>query len=67
MIYTTKNTIEIGKPVKVFVNGNPVHSVIRADTTRGEVVYLPEPFRIKKGVDEVYTRMLRGVVTVEPI
>lgn len=67
MIYTTKNTSEIGKPVRVFVNGNSVRSAIRADTTKGEVIYCPDPVRIQKGSDEVYTRRLRGVVTVEPM
>lgn len=67
MIYTTANTIEIGKPVRVFVNGNEVEHAISADTSRGLVVYAPQPVRVKKGADYIYTRKLRGKVTVEPL
>lgn len=67
MIYTVKNTASIGRYVRVFVNGNECRHGIRADTIRGEVIYVPQPIRAKKGSDEVYTRMLRGKVTVEPI
>lgn len=67
MIYTIANTVEVGKPIRVFVNGNPVEHAIRADTERGLVRYAPLPLRIKRGTDEVYTRTLRGHVTVEPI
>lgn len=67
MIYTVENTSSIGQHVRVFVNGNECRKVIRADTVKGEVIYIPSPARIKKNTDEVYTRMLRGKVTVEPI
>lgn len=67
MIYTVENTSAIGRHVRVFVNGNECRKVIRADTVKGEVIYIPSPARIKKNTDEVYTRMLRGKVTVEPI
>lgn len=67
MIYTVENTSAIGRHVRVFVNGNEFREVIRADTARGEVIYIPSPARVKKNTDEVYTRMLRGKVTVEPI
>ena len=67
MIYTTANTVKIGKPVRAFVNGNEVENAISADTTRGVVVYVPQPIRVKKGDDYIlYTRKLRGKVTVEP-
>ncbi|MCH4563346.1 hypothetical protein MKP05_09410 [Halomonas sp. EGI 63088] len=64
MIYTVENR---GRPVRVFVNGNEVRKAIYADTERGIVRYYPEPIRIKRGTDEVYTRTLRGQVTVEPM
>ena len=66
MLYTVANTIEIGKPLRVFVNGNEVESVVSADTEKGVVVYAPKPYRAAKGKDYVYTRKLRGKVTVEP-
>lgn len=65
MIYTVENTSMAGRPKRVTVNGNPVDHVIFADTERGLVRYCPLPLRIKKGTDFVYTRVLRGVVTVE--
>lgn len=67
MIYTVSNTIAAGKPMNVFVNGNKVARAVYADTAKGIVKYNPTPVRIKKGTDEVYTRVLKGVVTVEPI
>ncbi|HDI3344792.1 TPA: hypothetical protein PMK43_002050 [Vibrio cholerae] len=50
---------------KIFVNGNEIRYVIYADTKKGIVKYHPHPVRLKKGTDEVYTRTLKGVVTVE--
>lgn len=51
---------------RVFVNGNEVSHVRWCDTRAGVAVYIPQPARIKKPEgDEVYTRVLRGVVTVE--
>lgn len=67
MIYTAANTIEIGKPMRVYVNGNEVEGVISADTEKGVVVYAPKPYRVEKGKDYLYTREMRGKVTVEPI
>lgn len=53
-------------PRRVFVNGNEVWHAIWADTKRGVVEYHPIPFRFHKNRrDEIYTRRLRGVVTVE--
>lgn len=67
MIYTLANTVQVGRRVKVFVNGNPVERAVFADTSKGVVRYIPQPTRIKKGTDYVYTRTLRGVVTVEAV
>ena len=67
MIYTFQNTVEIGKPVRVYVNGNEVEKVVMADTEKGVVEYTPVPARVKKNSDELYTRKLRGVVTVVPM
>lgn len=67
MLYTVANTSEIGNHVRVFVNGNEVESVVSADTDKGVVVYAPKPYRVAKGKDYVYTRKLRGKVTVEPV
>jgi hypothetical protein len=35
-----------------------------ADTDRGEVIFYPQPLRVMKNKDEVYTRKLKGVVGV---
>ncbi|MBD1602094.1 hypothetical protein [Pseudomonas typographi] len=52
----------------VYVNGNAVDGVVWADTKRGIVRYMPKPYRVKRpGGDEVYTRTLRGHVTVVPM
>jgi len=53
----------------VFVNGNEItHNVLWVDIRRGVVCYAPSPIRAKRPVrDEVYTRELRGVVTVEAV
>ena len=53
---------------RVYVNGNEIERVIWYDTVQGIAVYVPQPARVKKpGCDEVYTRRLRGRVTVEAI
>lgn len=65
MIYTVENTVLAGKTARVFVNGNEVFFVTRADTAKGVVIYIPQPPRAKKNSDEIYTRKLRGLVTVE--
>lgn len=68
MIYTVANTVKVGRPVRVFVNGNQIHGAYYADTTRGVVKFHPLPARIKKPErDQVYSRTLRGQVTVEPM
>ena len=65
MIYTIGNTSAIGLIAKVFVNGNEVEKVFYADTEKGIVKYYPEPVRLKKRTEEIYSRALRGKVTVE--
>lgn len=68
MIYTVSNTVAQGKPVRVFVNGNEVSGAYYADTVRGVVRFHPQPARIKKPErDQIYTRTLRGKVTVKPV
>jgi len=67
MLYTVENTIEVGMPVYVYVNGNQVLNAISADTDKGVVFYVPEPIRVKKNSDVIYTRKLRGNVTVVPV
>ena len=68
MRYTTENTIAIGKPFDVFVNGVKAENVIIADTDRGEAIYYPVPVRLHKNKPgEIYSRKLRGDVTVKEI
>ena len=68
MIYTVGNTVQAGKPVHVFVNGNQIDGAFFADTSRGIVKFYPKPARIKKPErDCAYHRTLRGHVTVEPV
>lgn len=51
---------------RVYVNGYELSHVKWCDTDKGVAVYCPLPLRLKRpGSDEVYTRRLRGVVTVE--
>ncbi len=65
MIYNVANTSAIGRRCKVFVNGNLTDKVIYADTVKGIVIYYPAPLRVKKGTEELYSRKLKGIVTVE--
>lgn len=53
-------------PRRVFVNGNQLDNVLWCDTAAGVCVYAPRPFKVRRPArDEIYTRRLRGVVTVE--
>ncbi len=53
-------------PRRVFVNGNQVDNVLWCDTAVGVCVYAPQPIKTKRPArDEIYTRRLRGIVTVE--
>lgn len=65
MIYTIANTVSVGLTAKVCVNGNLVDKVFYADTEKGIVKYYPEPVRVKKRTEELYSRTLRGKVTVK--
>lgn len=51
---------------RVFVNGSQVENVLWCDTAAGVCVYAPRPVKVKRPErEEIYTRRLRGVVTVE--
>ena len=50
---------------RVYVNGNEIERVVWCDTSQGIAVFSPYPYRIKHTGDEIYTRRVRGVVTVE--
>lgn len=69
MIYTFANTVEIGKPVRVFVDGAEISNVIECDTNEGYAIYHPIDangnLRICRGYLE--TETIHGVVTVEDI
>lgn len=65
MIYTVGNTSAIGRIAKVAVNGNVANNTFYADTEKGIVKYYPSPVRVNKRTGEVYSRTLRGKVTVE--
>ncbi|WP_288077313.1 hypothetical protein [Pseudomonas sp.] len=53
---------------RVFVNGNEVSHVKWCDTDKGIAIYCPLPLRVKRPAsDEVYTRRLTGVVTVDKV
>lgn len=65
MIYTISNTVSLGFRAKVFVNGNEVDNAFYADAEKGIVKYYPTPLRLNKKTSELYSRTLRGKVTVE--
>lgn len=51
---------------RVAVNGVEVLNVLWCDTRTGVVIFAPSPVRIKRPEgDVVYTRRLRGTVTVK--
>jgi len=50
---------------RVYVNGNEIARVVWCDTSEGIVVFCPYPYRTSRADTEVYTRRLRGTVTVE--
>lgn len=53
-------------PRRVFVNGNLIKNAVLADIERGIVEFHPEPPRLcKSQTGQIYTRKLRGTVTVE--
>ena len=53
---------------RVLVNGNEISHVLWCDAVKGIACFAPKPLRLKRpGRDQVYTRILRGAVVVEPI
>ncbi|MGH8331205.1 MAG: hypothetical protein ACRER3_17045 [Pseudomonas fluorescens] len=52
---------------RVYVNGNEIERVVWCDTSQGVAVFSPYPYRIKRNRGEIYTRKVRGVVTVEQV
>lgn len=51
---------------RVFVNGNEIKQVIWADVDRGVLLHHPLPLRLhKRKHDEIYSRKLKGAITVE--
>lgn len=52
---------------RVYVNGNEVERVVWCDTSHGIVVFYPYPYRVNQGGTQVFTRRLRGSVTVERV
>lgn len=66
MIYTVENTIEVDKPVKVFVDGVRVMYAFFADTDAGIVKRYTYPFS-RSGDGYANTITITGKVTVKPI
>lgn len=66
MIYTTKNTIDVGKPVKVFCNGVIVERCVYADTVNGVVEQFKKPYEVWPG-GQLAVSHIFGKVTVEEI
>ncbi|MGI2056252.1 hypothetical protein ACRN9T_03515 [Shewanella baltica] len=64
-IFTIENTIEIGKPVEVFLNGKQVDHCIYADTKKGKVVFHPMPLKVHKHKKKVICKTRYGKVTVK--
>ncbi|MCM2461064.1 hypothetical protein HGO40_11290 [Pseudomonas sp. CG7] len=50
---------------RVYVNGNEIERVIWCDTSIGVAVFCPYPLHFDPRREQVYTRRLRGTVTVE--
>lgn len=69
MIYTPENTIDIGKPVLVYVDGVEISHAIKADTEKGVVTaaetYPDGILKISECGNEVVYTDIHGVVTVE--
>lgn len=63
-----RHTAHDGRPPRrAFLNGIEIPEVMVADIRRGEIIFAPQPVRVMKNGDRVYTRKLKGVVTVEYI
>lgn len=52
---------------RVYVNGNEIERVVWCDTLQGIAVFAPYPYRVNRARTEVYTRRIRGSVTVEQV
>ena len=67
MKYTTKNTIEIGRPKRVFVDGVEINNVIECNTEEGYAIFHPvdENGDLCVYGGDIMTETIRGVVTVE--
>ena len=62
---TIYNTENIKMPAKAFCNGVEIDHAMTVDTDKGEIVYVPQPARVRKGgCYEVYTRTVTGHVYV---
>ena|GEM_PF-827593 len=48
----------------VFMNDNKINNVVYANELKGIIEFVPHPLKAKRN-GEIYTRKLRGVVTVE--
>lgn len=67
--YDVQNTVAIGRPVLVYLDGNPVYMVLECDTDAGYLIRNKtdgDGNLILCG-DEIDTETLRGIVTVEPV
>ncbi|MDC3739656.1 hypothetical protein KDL21_01295 [Pseudomonas syringae pv. syringae] len=66
MPHPTFHSVGDGRGLRrVFVNGNEIDNVLWCDTAVGIAVYAPKPVRAKRPArEEVYTRRLRGQVSV---
>ncbi len=67
MKYTVENTVEIGKPKRVFVDGVEINNVIECDTEEGYAIFHPvdEDGNFFLYDERIVTETVRGVVTVE--
>lgn len=70
MRYTIENTIKVGKPVAVYLDGVEVNNVIEADTEHGYIIRCKENergFMYADSNGDVAAERLTGRVTVELI
>ncbi len=64
MVYTPENTIELGMPADVFVNGKLIEHAFFADTGKGKVKAYRSPFKIHKRKKEAISKTIYGDVKV---
>lgn len=64
MKYTVKNTVDIGKPVDVFLNGEKIDNVLMADDEKGELYFYPSPLEIDNESKTIVGKTLYGKVEV---